>query len=763
MSLTHFTVSQIRTAATCPRILYFDARQSRGQATPKVSRLWKIGPGEETACGSIFHHAVEKFHQRGKHDPQIHKLIESAADPERLGAELSRDVFYCDVNRTGLVQASAIAQQNFLQTLRSYTRELADIIVYARQQGIPANKIVDRMFGDKRRRVDVTFAVGDEAAGENEEVHVTGALDYVFSDWRSDRYRIIDYKLTPAQDQANDLFQVALYALMHDIQHQTHPNAAVLYLYPQRIMSELTWEQVIDQRHKVYNLLASMASWVRFEKNAGGLKPPGDLSACATCPYTKVCERELGPKSEGSRVDNWTPERLLATTDRVVAIRPVEEDAPAASPEPPLDTMTPEMVIGRIPGTGGIVALDSQVIPTHISVVGAAGSGKTWLAKIIAEEAILQSVPVVAVDPQGDLVQFLRQRDLSELPSDAQAAARRFWDLVEPRVYTPGTSHGIRLALSPIRLLSDQELASIEDAARRGEVREEMLAGLAANLVAMAKVGGEVDCQQTFLLEALRQLCRESVQEISIERIAAAVLAPDGVGILDAESIIRKSEREKLGRKLNNIIRGPTANLYRDGVPLDLEQMTTPTAPGKVPLNVIYLNALHDDDQKHFFVANLAAEIYRWMITRTSTASSANLLFYIDEARDFIPAGASKPPAKLPLLRLLTQGRKFGVGCLVCTQSPRSLDYNVFGNCSTKIIGRLESSQDVERVKEWFAKAGEVTPSWLAGRRGADKGTFVGRWPGISEEVSDTPFLTRILYSHHEGAWSPDRLEREMS
>jgi hypothetical protein len=194
---------------------------------------------------------------------------------------------------------------------------------------------------------------------------------------------------------------------------------------------------------------------------------------------------------------------------------------------------------------------------------------------------------------------------------------------------------------------------------------------------------------------------------------------------------------------------------------LDLDTLITPSVTGKIPLNVIYLNALHDDEQKHFFVANLAAEIYRWMITSTSSSKLANLLFYMDEARDYIPAGTTKPPAKMPLIRLLTQGRKFGVGCLLCTQSPRSLDYNVFGNCSTKIIGRLESSQDVDRVKDWFASAGEGAPTWLPGRRGAEKGTFVGRWPGMPPELTDVPFLTRMLYSQHEGAWSPDRLEQE--
>src|SRR5262249_14600330 len=157
--------------------------------------------------------------------------------------------------------------------------------------------------------------------------------------------------------------------------------------------------------------------------------------------------------------------------------------------------------------------------------------------------------------------------------------------------------------------------------------------------------------------------------------------------------------------------------------------MCRPETPGKTPLNVIYLNALADDDQKHFFLAALAAEIYRWMVTSLDASGGngrPNLLFYLDEARDYIPAGTAKPPAKPALIRLFTQGRKYGVACLLCTQSPRSVDYNVFGNCSTKLVGRLESHQDLERVADWFTQEGG-TPPWLAARKGAAAGSFVGR------------------------------------
>ena len=233
------------------------------------------------------------------------------------------------------------------------------------------------------------------------------------------------------------------------------------------------------------------------------------------------------------------------------------------------------------------------------------------------------------------------------------------------------------------------------------------------------------------------------------------------LGIDDPDAFIRKTDRDKLARSLNSLIGGPAGQLFRDGLPLDVDGLRKPANAGKTPLNVIYLNALTDDTQKQFFVASLAAEIYRWMVSRAE-GDGMKLLFYIDEARDYIPSGTKLTPAKLPLIRLFTQGRKYGVGCLLCTQSPRAVDYNVFGNCSTKIIGRLESTQDVHRVGEWFSTSSGV-PAWLADRKGAVKGSFVGRWPEIEAEFEGAAFISRLLFSLHEGAWSPDRVERELA
>ena len=761
MSPVRFTVSQVRVAASCPRILYFDAEQTRreGLKSPAVTRIWKAGGGETTACGPLFHATIEKFNGEAAADPAVGELLRTADGPAAIQQGLSNHVYWNYLNRDVLFEKTGPQQQAFMGALRVYLGELADILGYAVKLGRPVDEILGEMFGDRRRRVDAHFPVGPDG----ETVHVVGVLDYVFHDGRTGRQRILDYKLAPALAPANDLFQVCVYALMHHRQYQTEADAGVLYLHPGRQMVEKKWEDVWAERDKVFNLLASMREWVRYEERSGaGLKPPGEPYFCDSCKWDKECARRLGAKNEGGRL-TASPAASLGET------APSKQDVPDvlriddAPPAHAAEVSTGDLWIGRTVPGGRAVEVPCQALPTHVAVVGAAGSGKSWLAKVLAEEAILQGVPVLAVDPQGDLVQFLRPRDPADLVDDEERRRQaRFRQLVEPRILTPGSSHGVRVSLSPIRLAGNAEVLGEADPQRRAEEREGMLAAVAGNLVHLAKSGGEIDSQITFILQVLKALTAAgNAASLRLADVAAAVSRPGDFGIDDADAFVKKGEREKLARKLHNLLHGPSANLFTGGRTLDVADLCRPAAPDKVPLNVVYLNALADDDQKQCFVAALATEIYRWMVTSVHRPGRPSLLFYLDEARDYIPAGAAKPPAKMPLIRLFAQGRKYGVACLICTQSPRSVDYNVFGNCSTKIVGRLGTPQDVERVADWFAASGPA-PAWLKARAGADAGSFVGRWPRMPADLEGKPFKSRGLFSLHEGAWSPERLEQEM-
>jgi len=818
VSPVHYNVSQVRVAASCPRIHFFDMQRARRTGKNLITRIWERGSASSTAGGSLFHATIEKLNKLAATDNEILAIVRNNSQRDGLLPALLGYLKRSCLNRPQFSKQSPEVMLNFNQCITTYLGELADILVYGHVQGKTAEEMVERLFADLPKRVDVTFHFG---VGRS-PVHVTGRLDYVFFDWRSARLRIIDYKLAPGTNPNNDLSQVVTYSLMYFHQHRYECDASVLYLHPNRLVVDRPWSEIQKDRPKVDSLLASMVEWGRYseDKDTGkttGLLPPGDLTYCGSCYWRIRCEQVLGPKSCGERVEltsldvTLPPEvrtplppssvELSAEEEVLEAERSEDLDemllekdvVPEPTPQPvkssgkssksapalqPLPDETRSAVSQSLPANapqsvatspGSLwlgtfqhnqqpVTIAVPHLSTHTAIVGAAGSGKTWLAKVFAEEAIMNGVPVLAIDPQGDLVQFIQSADESEIPSELRPRFREFRARVEPRIFSPGTSHAIKLSLSPIRLPNRQAImASSEE--RREEEYSLLLDAVAVNLVGLVSAGKKsLEQQQTFVGRLLRQSLELRPRDsLELSEVAAAIHAPSDFGIDDADLLIKKAERENLARQINALAYGPMKKLFSGGLTVDIDRLRTPVTPGRIPLNIIYLNAL-TDTEKHAFLAALATEVYRWMCCTGGSAERPQLLFYLDEARDYLPAGASKPPAKAPITRLFTQGRKYGVGCLICTQSPRSVDFNIFGNCGTKLIGRLETPQDSDRVAEWFKN--DASPSdWIAQRTGAEKGTFVGRWPDLLPSAIGQLFTSRPLYSYHKGAWTPDHVE----
>ena len=294
--LPSFSVSQVRSAATCPRIFYFDTIKSRaeGQGRTYVTRVWKSSD-RITACGSLFHNAVAQFQNRATTDPELRDATHFAyrnpnANPSTQDHPVFRAASQLLSNHClnlSLYHTRTMDQQAaFTKATNHYLLDLVKIIQHAANdpnRPEPDHLLLE-LFGDNRRAVNVTFQVGVR----NEQVNVRGILDYIFYDRRKAGHWIIDYKLTPANQPNNDLFQVSLYSLMHHIQHRTQAGVSVTYLYPQPRHLELTWDQVRANESIVYKLLASMREWSQYDETTRtGLKPPGEPTVCSSCRWRR--------------------------------------------------------------------------------------------------------------------------------------------------------------------------------------------------------------------------------------------------------------------------------------------------------------------------------------------------------------------------------------------------------------------------------------------------------------------------------------------
>ena len=81
-------------------------------------------------------------------------------------------------------------------------------------------------------------------------------------------------------------------------------------------------------------------------------------------------------------------------------------------------------------------------------------------------------------------------------------------------------------------------------------------------------------------------------------------------------------------------------------------------------------------------------------------------LIYMDEIFGYFPPHPQNPPPKRPLLTLLKQARAQGVGVVLATQNPVDLDYKGLANMGTWFVGKLQTDQDRERLRDGLLDAG---------------------------------------------------------
>ncbi len=373
------------------------------------------------------------------------------------------------------------------------------------------------------------------------------------------------------------------------------------------------------------------------------------------------------------------------------------------------------------------VMYDARDLTTHGVVVGMTGSGKTGLCISILEEAAIDGIPCIIIDPKGDLANLLLQfpnLDAQEFepwlnPEDARqkkmstpeyaADLAKRWrqgladsyqkpervalcrDSSEWRVYTPGSEAGLTLSI----------LGSFT--APKGDISREALnqridATASAVLGLTGLEADPVQSREHILIAQLLLFAWSRGRDLDLRSLIQQVQAPpmDQVGAFDVETFYPEKERLKLAVALNNILAAPSFSTWITGEPLDLARMLE---GGDRPRQLIFSIAHLDDTQRMFFVALLLVEILNWTRKQPGT-TGLRALIYFDEVFGYLPPHPANPPTKVPLMTLLKQARAFGVGVLLATQNPVDLDYKALSNAGTWFIGKLQTERDKARLIE---------------------------------------------------------------
>ncbi len=428
-------------------------------------------------------------------------------------------------------------------------------------------------------------------------------------------------------------------------------------------------------------------------------------------------------------------------------------------------------------------------LTTHAAIIGMTGSGKTGLGVGIIEEAAMDGIPVIVIDPKGDMGNLmlafpkLSQNDF--LPwIDGQEAARKgltrdemarqtaemwrkglqaWWQgperiekyiqRAERRIFTPGSSAGEQVSL--LGSFEAPNAQVLEDA----EILNSLINSTVTGLLALAGIEAEpLKSREHLLLSTIFLYFWRRSQPLSLEAIIGNIISPpfQKIGVLPLEAIYPSAERMKLAMAFNSILASPGFSSWLKGEPLDIGKILY-NRDGTPRISIFSIAHL-SESERMFFVTILLNRFLNWLRLQPGTSSLRSLL-YMDEIAGYFPPVA-EPPSKKPMLVLLKQARAYGAGLILSTQNPVDLDYRGLSNIGTWFIGRLQTRQDQDRVLDGLKAASEqaIDVSRLrAVLSSLPKRTFLLRSVHLDEQKI---FQTRWVMSYLRGPLTLENIRR---
>ncbi|HGY91543.1 MAG TPA: DUF87 domain-containing protein [Planctomycetes bacterium] len=437
---------------------------------------------------------------------------------------------------------------------------------------------------------------------------------------------------------------------------------------------------------------------------------------------------------------------------------------------------------------------DAKDLTTHAVCVGMTGSGKTGLCVSLLEEAALDGIPVLAIDPKGDLGNLLLtfpdlrpedfrpwvdpgealRKGLTEDQFAAQIAKtwqkglgewgqdgdriRRLRAAADFAIYTPGSDAGL-----PISILGSFQAPSAELAGNEEAFRDRILTATSGLLALVGIAADPLQSREHILVSKLLEDSWRAGKDLDIASLIQGVASPpfQQVGVFPLDAFFPSGDRMALAMRLNNLLASPGFGAWLKGPSLDVQRLLW-TETGKPRVSILSIAHL-SDEERMFFVTYLLNEVVAWMRGQSGTTSLRAIL-YMDEVFGYLPPTAN-PPSKRPLLTLLKQARAFGLGCVLATQNPVDLDYKAISNAGTWFLGRLQTERDKNRILDGLEGASASTGA--AFDRGETERILSGlqsRQFLVNNVHDDGPVLlhTRWAMSYLRGPLTREQIRRLM-
>jgi len=441
--------------------------------------------------------------------------------------------------------------------------------------------------------------------------------------------------------------------------------------------------------------------------------------------------------------------------------------------------------LGKDATDDSLTLYKSKHLTTHAMIVGMTGSGKTGLGIDMLEEAAIDNIPSIVIDPKGDMgnlcLAFPKMRAEDFEPwiekSDAENKGLSVKELaqktaekwkkgiesfgqdlkrvekfakVKKTIYTPGSSAGVGVDILGSFDAPSQEV--IEDS----DTLSSLINTTVSSLLSLIGIDADpVSSKEHLLLSNIFYHFWKKGVSLSMEELIGYIASPpfQKVGILQLKSFYPQKDRMKLAMSLNTLISSISFSSWIEGEPLDIQNMLY-DEDGKAKISIFSISHLNDNERM-FFVTLLLNAFIAWM-RRQRGSSTLRAILYMDEIFGFFPP-LGNPPSKEPMLLMLKQARAFGVGVVLSTQNPVDIDYKGLSNIGTWFVGKLQTKQDISKVIDGIASKSELNKSELSKKISTLEGRHFFMKDVHEDETIE--FYTRWVLSYLKGPMTKDDIK----
>lgn len=444
--------------------------------------------------------------------------------------------------------------------------------------------------------------------------------------------------------------------------------------------------------------------------------------------------------------------------------------------------------LGKNANDDSLTLYKSKHLTTHAVIIGMTGSGKTGLGIELIEEAAIDNIPSIVIDPKGDMgnlclafsqmkpedyIPWIDENEAGAKGKSVQEAAeelassnragiesfgqdlervKRFAD-VPKTIYTPGSSAGVGVNILGSFTAPPQSVLEDED------TLASLINTTALSLLSLVGISSDsVGSKEHLLLSSIFSNYYTQGVSLTMQMVIESIITPpfEKIGMLSIDTFYPQNERMKLATLFNSVISSVTFLAWLKGEPLDIQNMLY-DENGKAKIAIFSLSHL-SDDERMFFVSLLLNTYISWMRSQRGSSVLKSIL-YMDEIFGFFPP-SKNPPSKEPMLLLLKQARAFGCGIVLSTQNPVDIDYKGIANIGTWFVGKLQTKQDIEKVVDGIAAHSQLSKEELSQKIATLKGRHF-LLKNVHEAEADE-FYTRWVLSYLKGPMTKDDIKKVM-